>query len=66
MKERSEKLKKPRFGREILQKRTKGERAVYVVVFILFLIYMISMIYPFLWMFVNSLKPFVDYTLDMS
>ena len=66
MKERSEKLKKPRFGREILQKRTKGERAVYVVVFILCLIYMISMIYPFLWMFVNSLKPFVDYTLDMS
>lgn len=47
-------------------KRSKGERILYIFVWILLMIYAVSMIYPIIWMAISSFKPFVDYTLDLT
>lgn len=42
--------------KNILEKRTAPERAIFTVVFVLFTILAISIVYPFCWLFINSLK----------
>ncbi|MCQ2589556.1 MAG: carbohydrate ABC transporter permease [Treponema sp.] len=47
--------------RKILQKRTKFDRIAFVIVFILFLIYALSLLYPFFWTIITSFKDESDY-----
>lgn len=47
-------------------KRSKGERVLYSFVWILLILYTISMVYPIIWMGISSFKPFVDYTMDST
>lgn len=42
--------------KNILEKRTAPERAIFTVVFVLFTMLAISIVYPFCWLFINSLK----------
>ena len=43
-------------GASILCARSKGEKVLYGVVFVLFLVYAVSLIYPLLWMIINSFQ----------
>jgi len=43
-------------------RRTSGEKVVFTIAFILLLIHTFSLIYPFVWMFLSSLKTNYDYT----
>lgn len=49
-----------------LESRSYSERILFLIVFIVFVIYSISLLYPVFWLIVNSLKHWVDYSLDMS
>lgn len=51
---------------DILYKRHGGEKALYVVMFVIFLILAISYVYPFLWLLLNSFKPQSDYVTNFS
>lgn len=42
--------------------RSRGEKVIFAIVFVLFLLYAISLIYPFVWMFINSLKGSLEYS----
>ena len=42
--------------KEIFEKRTTAQRVVFVIVFVLFVVYAVSLLYPFIWSFYNSLK----------
>lgn len=42
-------------------KQTKGERTILTVVFVIFLIYSFSLIFPFIWSFINSLKTSMEF-----
>lgn len=42
--------------RKMFSKKTKGEIILYTIVFIIFSIYAISLIFPFIWTFLSSLK----------
>ena len=50
----------------LLNKRTGGQRAVFIVVFVLFTIYAISLILPFLWMIMNSFKAHTEFVMDQA
>lgn len=50
------KKKEPETISPVLLKRTKGEKVVFTIVFILFLLYAISLILPFIFVFLTSLK----------
>lgn len=41
--------------------KTKGERILYIVVFVIFVIYAISLVLPFIWAFFSSLKTEQEY-----
>ncbi len=45
----------------ILNKRSKGEKVVFAIVFCLFMLYSLTMIFAFCWMLVNSLKGSLEY-----
>ena len=49
-----------------LESRSYSEKILFLIVFIVFVIYSISLLYPVFWLIVNSLKHWVDYSLDMS
>ena len=40
----------------VLYKRTAPEKVLYGFVFVIFLIYALSLILPFVWLFINSLQ----------
>ena len=42
--------------KESALKRTRAETIIFVVIFILFVLYAISLVYPFVWAFISSLK----------
>ncbi len=63
---RNRQKEKLREVRHRLKNRSKGERVIFAIVFLLFLLYTVSMLYPFIWMFINSFKPFTEFTLDMA
>ena len=46
----------------VLTKRTRGEKLVFAVVFLIFTLYALSLIYPFVWTFINSLKGSLEYS----
>ena len=50
----------------ILKVRSRGEKVLYAIVFVFFAAYALSLIYPFVWLAISSLKPYTDYTLDMA
>ena len=46
---------------EIVNKRTGGQRVVFCVAFCILLLYSLSLIYPFIWLFQTSLKTSLEY-----
>lgn len=42
-------------------KQSKGEKTVLLIVFIVFLIYAFSLLFPFVWSFINSLKTSMEF-----
>ncbi len=52
--------------KSLFSKKTKAEIVIYSIVEVLFVLYALSLIVPFLWMFVSSFKYFVDFQLDMA
>lgn len=50
----------------VLQLRTKGTRVLFAIVFILFVLYSIALIYPFILLFVNALKDGLEYLNDLN
>lgn len=49
---------------EILNKRSAFEKVLYSFVFVIFLIYALSLMYPFLWLLQSALKEGIEYELD--
>ena len=45
----------------ILERRTKLQRVVFSIVFVIFLLYGLSLIFPFFWAFISSLKTNEEY-----
>lgn len=45
----------------IFQKRTTPQRIVFAVVFVIFSLYALSLLYPFIWAFYNSMKTMDEY-----
>ena len=64
----SKKRKRQRRNKEsyILTVRSRGEKILFAIVFVIFVVYAASLIYPFIWMFLGSLKTSTEYTLDGS
>lgn len=48
-----------------LMKKTKGEMIIYIIVFVLFTVYGASLVAPFLWLIMNSLKDGTEYAIDV-
>lgn len=46
----------------ILTKRTKGEKILYAIVFVIFLLYSLVLIYPLIYLFLNSFQTTLIYT----
>ena len=49
----------------LLNRRTGKQRAVFTVVFVILMIYAVSLILPSLWMVVNSFKKITEYDIDI-
>lgn len=49
----------------MLYKRTKGEKVVFIIAFILFVLYAVVMIFPFIWLFYSSFKTSNQYWNDL-
>ncbi len=47
----------------ILSKRSKSEKVLYAIVFVIFLIQSVSLVYPVIWMFISSLKTAYEYNI---
>ena len=50
----------------ILYAKSGIEKILFAVVFVLFLLYALSMIYPFVWLVINSLKEGAEYSIGMA
>lgn len=48
----------------ILTKRSKGEKVLYGIIFALFLLYAISLLYPLIYLLMNSLRDMLSYNRD--
>lgn len=48
-----------------LKRKSAGEKIIYVIVFVLFCLYALTLIYPVLWAFMSSFKNEVNYMDDM-
>ena len=46
-------------------RRTKGERVVFGIAFIVLIAYSVSLVIPFLWMLINSFKDGTEYAIDV-
>ncbi len=46
----------------ILSERSRAEKIVFSIVFAIFCLYSLSLIYPFVWVFINSLKGSLEYS----
>ncbi len=49
----------------LLTKRSGAQRAIFVIAFIVFAVYGVSLILPFLWMLMNSFKDGTEYAIDV-
>ena len=56
----------PKEEASILYKRSKGEKVIYVIAFTIFAVYALSLIFPFLWLLVNSFQNKIIYQINMS
>ena len=45
----------------ILYKRRKGEKVLFIIMFVVFCIFLISYIYPFIWLLINSFKSQLEF-----
>ena len=50
----------------ILFKRSRGEKIVFALVFLIFAVYALSLIFPFLWLIVNSFADKIDYQVNAA
>ena len=50
----------------VLKSRTKGSKVLFTCMFILFSIYSLSLIFPFVTLFINSLKGGLEYITDLN
>lgn len=50
----------------VLYKRSKGEKVIYVIMFCIFFVYAVSLVFPFLWLLVNSFQNRIIYQINMS
>lgn len=48
----------------ILTKRSKGEKVLYGIVFVIFAVYAVSLLYPLLYLIMNSLRDMLSYNRD--
>lgn len=53
------------FWQGILKRKSAGEKIIYIIVFVLFCSYALTLIYPVLWAFMSSFKSEVNYMDDM-
>lgn len=60
------KMRKPGKENSILDKRSRGEKILFGVVFGLFVAYCVTLVFPFLYLFVNSLKGGLEYINDLN
>lgn len=61
-------LKARKFGKEnsILDKRSRGEKVLFGIVFVLFMVYCATLLFPFLYLLVNSFKGGLEYINDLN
>lgn len=45
----------------ILYKRRKGEKVLFIIMFVVFCVFLISYIYPFIWLLINSFKSQLEF-----
>lgn len=57
-------VKKSKREGYLLNKRSGGQRAVFIVAFVIFTVYAISLMLPLLWMLMNSFKDGTEYEID--
>ncbi len=50
----------------ILFKRSRGEKIVFAIVFLIFAVYAVSLVFPFLWLIVNSFADKIDYQVNAA
>ena len=50
----------------VLSKRSRGEKVLYGVVLVFFIVYALSLLIPFLYLFVNSFKDGLEYINDLN
>lgn len=64
--EESRQFKTSRFGEYISmwKKKSTSERVILIIMFVIFLIYGFSLLFPLIWAFYNSFKPPVEYDKD--
>lgn len=60
------KFRRKIFKKSVLNKRTKTAQAVFIIAFVIFCLYAFTLIFPFLWMFMSSLKDSALYEIDIT
>ncbi len=50
----------------VLQLRTRGTKVLFAIVFVIFILYSIALVYPFILLFVNALKGGLEYVNDLN
>lgn len=50
----------------LLYKRAKGEKVVFILAFVLFALYTVAMVFPFVWLFYTSFKSSYNYFEDVE
>lgn len=50
----------------ILKQRNPVEKVVFFILFLVLSLYALSLVYPFVWLIINSVKHFVYYNIDIS
>ena len=50
----------------ILYQRSKGEKVLFGIVFVLFFLYAASLIFPLLWLLINSLQDRTIYEVNLA
>lgn len=58
-------LKKSRKEESILTQRNKAEKILFGIVFVVFFLYAVSLVFPFVFMFLSSLKGSLEYVDDL-
>lgn len=53
-------------GASVLTKRNKGEKILFGIVFAIFVLYAVSLLMPFLYLLINSLKGSLEYLNDLN